>query len=91
MARAYKEEFARMMGNNKAFLESNKALMEGNKAAAFLESSGGHSKAFMEGGPQLLKPGYLNFPGFPPVEDFVRPPGDLHQVKNISICCRLCL
>ena len=71
IARVYKEEFARMMGNNKAFLEGNKAMLEGNNKP-FLECPVSSSP--------LLKPGYLTFPGFSTMEDFPRPPGDLHQV-----------
>jgi len=64
-----------MMGNNKAFLETNKLFLDGGPKA-FLEGGGGG----------VLKPPFLNFPGFPapPLEDFPRhSPGEFHQAFSL--------
>ncbi len=64
-----------MMGNNKAFLETNKLFLDGGPKT-FLDAGGGG----------VLKPPFLNFPGFPapPLEDFPRhSPGEFHQAFSL--------
>jgi hypothetical protein len=60
----YKEEFARMMGNNKAFLESTKP--------SFIDTS---PSPLLKPPPYHSFPGFSPMDDFPRP-----PPGDLHQV-----------